>query len=132
MVCDGVSVVVDCEDVVDGVVPGAVWHGVGLGVVEEEAVPPVGVVAGLAGVVVVVFDVVELGCVAVLAGAAAVGAGAAMAEAVKKPLAMKAVRISLRMTNLPCPNLGPIERNARVGGWWHHNRDATMPGNPTV
>ena len=103
MAGEGFSVVDVCEDV-EGVVPGAVWHGVGLGVVVEEAVPLFGVVAGLAGVVVVVFDVVELGCVAALAGA--VGAGAAMAEAVKKPLAIKAVRISLRMANLPCPAFG--------------------------
>jgi hypothetical protein len=91
--------VLGVDVVLPGVVADVAGQGPGLGVIDG-VVPPFDVVAGLAGVVVFVVDVVELGWVAVLAGAVGAVAGAAMALAVKKPLAMKAVRISLRMANL--------------------------------
>jgi hypothetical protein len=98
LVCDASGAVVVCEDVcADGFVD-VVLHGLGFGVIEG-AVPPFGVVVGLVGVLFV--DVVEFGCVAVFAGAVGVGAGAANAGAPQRPLTISAVKISLRMANLP-------------------------------
>jgi hypothetical protein len=105
LVCDASGAVVVCAD---GFVE-AVLHGPGLGVIVG-AVPPFGVVVGLAGVLFV--EVVEFGCVAVLAGA--VGVGAANAGATKNPLTINAVKICLRMANLPRP-IGPMKKKRARG-----------------